>query len=419
MKNVISNNADFLFLYDAFQCNPNGDPDQENKPRMDYDTDTNLVTDTRVKRYVRDYLRHVKNEDIFVDMEGNSKVSPDTRLKNVITTLINDEARLNAVLPEDLKKIFNDLKNKTKDKTAEQIIKLMQGEKEKADKKDDKAKEDALKEDKKEDKSKAEIMRLNYHLLAHLVKDKFIDVRMFGSAFAIKGFTKSYTGPIQMNWGYSLHKVKIMDSSSIVTIMNDDNTAAMLMVLCLLNLTSLRRLQVTCIVITCSILVLAAMGSIAFHTGFMAEELVLRQNTSDDDEDEVHEEVQEYAAPAHDKSGRFLLRVRSLGFLNDPNDFAQAMVMVLPMLWWFYAPGRLLRNLFVVAAPGVLLGYAILLTQSRGALLGVAGLLLLASQRMFGWLKTSVMAAVVVGAVGIVSNRRFPTNDRLGCRLVR
>ena len=224
MKNVISNNADFLFLYDAFQCNPNGDPDQENKPRMDYDTDTNLVTDTRVKRYVRDYLRHVKNEDIFVDMEGNSKVSPDTRLKNVITTLINDEARLDAVLPEDLKKIFNDLKNKTKDKTAEQIIKLMQGEKEKADKKDDKAKDDAAKDDKKDDKSKAEIMRLNYFLLAHLVKDKFIDVRMFGSAFAIKGFTKAYTGPIQMNWGYSLHKVKIMDSSSIVTIMNDDNS---------------------------------------------------------------------------------------------------------------------------------------------------------------------------------------------------
>ena len=200
----------------------------------------------------------------------------------------------------------------------------------------------------------------------------------------------------------------------------DFSTAAMLMVLCLLNLTSLRRLQVTCIVITCSILVLAAMGSIAFHTGFMAEELVLRQNTSDDDEDEIREEVQEYAAPAHDKSGRYLLRVRSLGFLNDPNDFAQAMVMVLPMLWWFYAPGRLLRNLFVVAAPGVLLGYAILLTQSRGALLGVAGLLLLASQRMFGWLKTSVMAAVVVGAVGIVSvgGRELSTKEQSAAQRV-
>ncbi len=201
----------------------------------------------------------------------------------------------------------------------------------------------------------------------------------------------------------------------------DFSTAAMLMVLCLLNLTSLRRLQVTCVLVAFSIVVLAAMGSIAFHTGFMAEELVLRQNTSiDEDEGEVHEEAQDYGAPAQDKSGRFLLRVRSLGFLNDPNDFAQAMVMVLPMLWWLYAPGRLLRNLLVVAAPGALLGYTILLTQSRGALLGVAGLMLLVSQRLFGWVKTAIMAAVVAGAVGIVSfgGRELSTKEQSAAQRV-
>ena len=50
MKPSITNSSDFLFIYEAIQCNPNGDPDQENKPRMDYDTNTNLVTDTRIKR---------------------------------------------------------------------------------------------------------------------------------------------------------------------------------------------------------------------------------------------------------------------------------------------------------------------------------------------------------------------------------
>ncbi len=201
----------------------------------------------------------------------------------------------------------------------------------------------------------------------------------------------------------------------------DFSTAAMLMVLCLLNLTSLRRLQVTCVVITFSVVVLAIMGSVAFHTGFMADELVLRQNTSiDEDEGEVHEEAQDYGAPALDKSGRFLLRVRSLGFLNDPNDFAQTMVMVLPMLWWLYAPGRPLRNLLVVAAPGAMLGYTILLTQSRGALLGVAGLTLLVSMRRFGWVKTAVMAAVVVAAVGIVSfgGRELSTKEQSAAQRV-
>ena len=199
----------------------------------------------------------------------------------------------------------------------------------------------------------------------------------------------------------------------------DFSTAAMLMVLCLLNLTSLRRLQVTCVVITFSVVVLAIMGSVAFHTGFMAEELVLRQNTSVD-EDEVHEDAQDYAAPAQDTSGRFLLRVRSLGFLNDPNDFAQAMVMVLPMLWWLYTAGRPFRNLFVVALPGAILGYAIYLTQSRGALLGVAGLMLLVSVRRLGWVKTAVMAAVVVAAVGIVSfgGRELSTKEQSAAQRV-
>jgi CRISPR-associated protein Csh2 len=208
MSNIISNNSDFLFLFDATQCNPNGDIDQENKPRMDYDTDTNLVSDTRVKRTIRDYLRNVKELDIFVDMEGETKVSPDTRLKNTIVKMISDAEFADKILIDsNLAKTFTAVKGVRN--TAEEIFKYLQGER-KTGEKDVVPKEDVLK--------------LNYHLLGHVVKQKFIDIRFFGSAFAIKGFTKSFIGPIQLNWGYSLHKVKIMDSSSIVTIMADDNS---------------------------------------------------------------------------------------------------------------------------------------------------------------------------------------------------
>jgi CRISPR-associated protein Csh2 len=208
MSNIISNNSDFLFLFDATQSNPNGDIDQENKPRMDYDTDTNLCSDTRVKRTIRDYLRQVKDLDIFVDMEGNNKVSPDTRLKNTIVRLIAEADFATKTLGDDsLLKTFNAIKGVRN--TAEEIFKYLQGER--------KAKEAEISGSSKEDYQK-----LNYHLLAHVVKQKFIDIRFFGSAFAIKGFTKSYIGPIQLNWGYSMHKVKIMESSSVVTIMNDD-----------------------------------------------------------------------------------------------------------------------------------------------------------------------------------------------------
>jgi CRISPR-associated protein Csh2 len=196
---LIKNNSDFLFLYEAINCNPNGDPDQENKPRMDYDTKTNLVTDVRVKRFLRDYLKS-KGIEIFVDMEGDSQVTPENKLKAVITRSIADDNFLSSVFaekPEYLKvyqKVFEDEKNDV-DKVLKKIAS-----------KDFKNKE------------------VNYYLLDYLIKEKFVDIRMFGGAFAVAGFNHSYTGAIQMNWGYSLNKVELIDSNSIVTIMNDDSS---------------------------------------------------------------------------------------------------------------------------------------------------------------------------------------------------
>ena len=62
----VERNSEILFIYDAKMTNPNGDMDNENKPRMDYDTDTNLVSDVRLKRYIRDYYETVKGQEIFV-----------------------------------------------------------------------------------------------------------------------------------------------------------------------------------------------------------------------------------------------------------------------------------------------------------------------------------------------------------------
>ena len=194
-NDIINENSDFLFIYDATLSNPNGDPDQENKPRMDYDTDTNLVTDTRVKRSIRDYLKATGNE-IFVDMEGDTKVSPDSKLKAVINRILADESQIDTFFGENSHKV-SFLKIMKEKKETEQIFKALQ--------------------DKKN-------LELNSFILEQLVKQKFIDIRMFGSAFAIGGFSKAYTGPIQLNWGYSLHKVDLVDSNTIVTTMNDDSS---------------------------------------------------------------------------------------------------------------------------------------------------------------------------------------------------
>lgn len=69
---VISNREEFLFIYDVTDANPNGDPMDENKPRIDEESGINIVTDVRLKRTIRDFLFNFKGyngkneKDIFV-----------------------------------------------------------------------------------------------------------------------------------------------------------------------------------------------------------------------------------------------------------------------------------------------------------------------------------------------------------------
>jgi CRISPR-associated protein Csh2 len=153
---MLQNNRDFLFLFDATNCNPNGDPDQENKPRFDYETHTLLVSDVRRKRDIRDFLAN-KGQQIFVSMDNGKKVTMEARLKNILT-----QYNVSAKADEDQK--------------------------------------------------------------INVILDNMVDIRMFGSAMAIGGITKTFTGPIQFTWGYSLHPVDLVKSNAIVTIMNDDNS---------------------------------------------------------------------------------------------------------------------------------------------------------------------------------------------------
>jgi len=78
----IDKRSEILFCYDVTDANPNGDPLDENKPRIDEENKINMVTDVRLKRTIRDYLYEYKgyngqnNKDIFVRelfVENNSE----------------------------------------------------------------------------------------------------------------------------------------------------------------------------------------------------------------------------------------------------------------------------------------------------------------------------------------------------------
>lgn len=176
MNNQI-NNSDILFIYDAKMCNPNGDPDDENKPRMDYETETNLVTDVRLKRYIRDYLED-KGKAIFVSNVDGKTVDSTQRLAYWISKKILDNPQETDERKKKAKAIKDTLDaNKTPD--APKIVELI--------------KPDEL-------------------------LDAFIDVRLFGATMPIKGKrgeSVTFTGPVQFNWGYSLNKVSLVESSTI------------------------------------------------------------------------------------------------------------------------------------------------------------------------------------------------------------
>ncbi len=83
-------------------------------------------------------------------------------------------------------------------------------------------------------------------------------------------------------------------------------------------------------------------------------------------------------------------RITYLGFLNDPNDLAMALVMVLPMILHLARDlGFLLRMVSYAAAGAV--AYAVYLTNSRGSVLALGAMLF-----MYGILRYGLMKSVIV-----------------------
>lgn len=85
----VNRRSEIVFLYDIKDGNPNGDPLDENKPRIDEETGINLVTDVRFKRTIRDHLYNFKGKEIFVreiSDENGSIQDAKMRARDFLTT---------------------------------------------------------------------------------------------------------------------------------------------------------------------------------------------------------------------------------------------------------------------------------------------------------------------------------------------
>jgi len=111
--------------------------------------------------------------------------------------------------------------------------------------------------------------------------------------------------------------------------------------------------------------------------------------------DEEADSTEIQAPPALD-------RLKAQGLIDDPNDFAQ-LLLVTTSLCFFWWGRNWLKNVFLVLLPAAILLYGVYLTHSRGALVALAVMVAVAFRRKLRWLGSLVVAGVV--ALGLLTNR--------------
>ncbi len=100
--------------------------------------------------------------------------------------------------------------------------------------------------------------------------------------------------------------------------------------------------------------------------------------------------------------GNLLPRIRGLEFLNDPNDFAQLLVSLLPLLFFFWKKGSSFRNLFLLPSALAFLLWGMYLTRSRGGTLALMATVVLAAKRKVGLVPAAVVGALILlGALAV------------------
>lgn len=64
----MKNRYEFMFFVQAENCNPNGDPDMGNYPRMDSETGIGIITDVAIKRRIRNYIEEAYQHKFGMDI---------------------------------------------------------------------------------------------------------------------------------------------------------------------------------------------------------------------------------------------------------------------------------------------------------------------------------------------------------------
>jgi len=157
MSNAIQNRYELVYIFDVENGNPNGDPDAENMPRLDPETNQGLVTDVCLKRKIRNYVEIAKG--------GQSPYEIYIREKSILN------------------------------QTHERAHKAIGAEEKAADAKKRKGSGDEVEKARK------------------WMCDNFFDVRTFGAVMSTGVNCGQVRGPIQINFARSIDPIVPMEIS--------------------------------------------------------------------------------------------------------------------------------------------------------------------------------------------------------------
>ena len=172
-SNILEHRREIIFAYDVTDSNPNGDPDDDNRPRMDADG-YNIVTDVRLKRTIRDYWDRTLSGKAGFAVLVKRHVDPDTAYLKTMGGIVVEELGI------DEAKLGKDVKYR-----ASVVQKIITE-----------------------------------------IPAKFIDARCFGAAITLQNASYSHVGPVQFAIGRSLNKPDVKSFTITTTFASDVEKAA-------------------------------------------------------------------------------------------------------------------------------------------------------------------------------------------------